>query len=219
MPDHSQRSDSRSSSTESGESGGHTVAAVESNQANLEQVQGLTGRTFNRILGAADGDKSTGDQSFGHAELSNYMEKQLEFAKGEWFSGTKVSGAADGVLEQLDKNGDGRVGWEEFQAFRSNMLQVLAPGVSEGACAAEIEASASEAFIALQAKGADFEGIESSNLANIKPETDHRELMAQLGALLLLDAVDLNEQSVKPKDRTLDQTEWMSAANDFGGIE
>ena len=90
MPDHSHRSGSSSSNTGSGQSGEHTVAAVESNQANLEQVQGLTGRTFNRILGAADGDKSTANQSFGHAELSNYMEKQLEFAKGEWFSGTKI---------------------------------------------------------------------------------------------------------------------------------
>jgi hypothetical protein len=189
------------------------------NQAVLARVEGLTGRTFNRILGAPDGDTSTHDQSFGKDELAQYLEHQLEFAKGEWFSGTKINGAADGIIAELDKDGDGRVGWEEFQEFRGSMLRSLAPGLSEGASAAEIQARASETFAGLEAQESDFSGLVAHTQDQVAPDMDHRGLIAQLGALLLLDAADLDQQSSSPRDRSLSETEWLTAASEFSSSE
>lgn len=189
------------------------------NQAVLARVEGLTGRTFNRILGAPDGDTSTHDQSFGRDELAQYLTHQLEFAKGEWFSGTKISGAADGIIAELDHDGDGRVCWTEFQSFRSRMLQSLAPGISEGASAAEIQARASEGFAGLAAQEPDLAVLEAHTETQLAPDTDHRDLVAQLGALLLLDAADLDQQALSPRDRSLSETEWLNAAAEFSTPE
>jgi len=188
------------------------------NQAIQDQVAGLTGRTFNRILGAADGDTTTAGQTFGKDELKRYIEEQLEFAKGEWFSGSKVSGAADGILAELDHDGDGRVSWEEFQTFRGRMLATIAPGLSEGASAADIQRRAMDVFASLQSDEMDFQRVEEHTRDQLPEDKDHRDLIAQLGALLLLDAADLDEQSVSTRDRALSEAEWLNAAEEFSSI-
>jgi hypothetical protein len=186
------------------------------NQALQDQVTGLTGRTFNRIIGAADGDKTTAHQDFGKDELAAYIKHQLEFAKGEWFSSAKISGAADGVLEELDQNGNGRVSWEEFQTFRSQMIAAVAPGLPEGASAAEIQTRAAEVFHQLGETDLDYDALEAHTRSQLDPDNEHRDLIAQLGALLLLDAADLDEQSTKPKERKLTEAEWMGLASESG---
>ena len=183
------------------------------NEMVKDQVQGLTGRAFNRILGAGDSDTSTIDQSFGKSELERYLKEQLQFAKGEMFSGAKVSGAAKNILEELDQNGDGRVDWSEFQVFRSQMLDVLAPGVSEDASSTEISADAAETFSTVG--NTNYSGIKAHAKSQIEPDTSHRTLIAQLGALLLLDSVDIDEQDMAPRDRSISETEWMGATREF----
>ncbi len=185
------------------------------NQAIQNQVAGLTGRTFNRIIGAADGDTATADQTFGKDELKRYIEEQLEFAKGEWFSGSKISGAADGILAELDHDGDGRVSWDEFQTLRSRMIATIAPGLPEDASSAEIQRRAMEVFSSLQSDEVDFQVAEDYTREQLPEDKEHRDLIAQLGALLLLDAADLDEQSMATRDRTLNKTEWLNAADEF----
>jgi hypothetical protein len=188
------------------------------NQCIASRVEGITGRTFNRILGEGDSATDTENSSFGTSEVRRYLDEQLQFANDEWFRGTKLDGAAQALVEELDHNGDGRVDWAEFQTYRQQMLASLAPGVSEGASAAEINVEAQAAFGALSTDGeVSYDVLHAESKQRIDPEKDHVDLIAQLAALLVLDAADLNEKDVSPKERSLNQLEWMGAATDLSG--
>jgi hypothetical protein len=61
----------------------------------------------------------------------------------------------------------------------------------------------------------DYAVLEDHTRSQIKPDKDHRDLIAQLGALLLLDAADLDEQALTPRGRTLDEAEWMNLTDEL----
>ena len=185
------------------------------NQEMLDRVSGLTGQTFNRIVGAEDGDTTTADRDFGTEDLRAYFGGHLQLAKDEFWTDKKVNGSADGVLAKHDQDDDSRVTWEEFQTFRGQMLASIAPGVSKGADASEVEGCAAEVFSKLQADGAGYKALEEHTRGLLHPDTDHKDLIAQLGALLLLDVGDRDEQSANPRDRTLTEEEWMNMAADL----
>jgi len=186
------------------------------NQFLSNQIEGITGRTFNRILGESDTNPDTGHRSFDADDLETYLKERLDFASGEMFSSAKRSGAAKALVEELDADGNGKVDWAEFQAYRQQMLAVLAPDISEGASSGEISTLAAETFDGLQTDGdISYDKAKATAKERIPEDTKHRDLAAQLAALLLLDAADVNEQDVSPRDRTLSVEEWTEAANDL----
>ena len=107
---------------------------------------GPIGRTFNRILGQSDNATETADMSFDREMVQKYLDEKLSFAEGEWFRGKKLSGAAEGLIEKLDTTGDGTVSWEEFQAFRTEILGAMAPGLAESPTVEQVGAAAQGTF-------------------------------------------------------------------------
>ena len=96
------------------------------------------------------------------------------------------------------------------------MIAAVAPGLPEGASAAEIQTRAAEVFHQLGETDLDYDALEAHTRSQLDPDKEHRDLIAQLGALLLLDAADLDEQSTKPKERKLTEAEWMGLASESG---
>ena len=108
-------------------------------------MEGPMGRLFSRIGGQGAG----ADMSLSRDHLHDYLDKGLQFADGEWFRGTKLNGATDSLLGQLDSDKSKGVDWTEFGAFRDQVLGALAPGLEEGATAEDVQAAAAGQFAAL----------------------------------------------------------------------
>ena len=58
-----------------------------------------------------------------------------------------------------------------------------------------------------------FEGIKKE----LPKDTDHADLIAQLGARIALDAVDTDQRKTDIKKRTLSKNEWTTAASQMAG--
>lgn len=180
--------------------------------------QGPLGRVFNRIVGASDTATDTGDMAFNQKQLQNYVDKHLQFAEGEWFRGKKLSGASEGLIEKLDKTGDGMVTWTEFQAFRTEILSTMAPGLAEEATPELVEEAAGDTFEEVDQDADGQVGLEEAkDNANeaLPAETEHKDLIAQLGARLVLDAVDTDNRDQKVANRRVSRSEWVTAAQEL----
>lgn len=182
-------------------------------------VVGPIGRVFNRILGLADNARGTAGKSFNRAQLKGYLDNNLKLADGEWFRGKKLDGVADKLMATLDTNTDGLVGWVEFQAFQAQVLQSIAPGVGPDSTTEQVDAASGGQFDAMDKDRKDgklgygeiFEGTKGA----LPKDTDHADLVAQLGARIALDAVDTDQRGEKVKDRSLSRTEWTTAAREL----
>jgi hypothetical protein len=160
--------------------------------------------------------------AFDRKMVENYLDKNLNFAEGEWFRGKKLSGAAEGLIEKLDTTGDGSVSWDEFQAFRTEILGAMAPGLGENPSSAQVSEAATGTFGSVDGDGSGAVGMgeAQSNAKSALPEgTEHEDLIAQLGARLMLDAVDTDQRDEAVSDRSISQTEWTSAAQQMAGTE
>lgn len=179
-------------------------------------VSGPMGRVFNRILGQADAATNTSGMKFDKAQLQGYLDRRLQLAEGEFFRGKKLEGVADALMAQLDTDKDGRVGWAEFQVFEQQTLETMAPGLPAGASSDQVRASASGRFDALDGGQKDgklsFGELQSGTKSALPEGTDHKDLVAQLGARIALDAVDTDQKNSAVKDRSLGRGEWTDAA-------
>jgi len=181
------------------------------------KVHGALGRAFNRIAGVSEGNTDATDLAFSRDHLKAYLKDQLSFAKGEMFRGTKISGVADKIMESLDADKDGMVTWMEFQVMVDEMRQHLIGDVGSGASSAEIQEKAQGLFNEISAgdKAIGFDTLKAETLEKLPSDQDHKSLVAQLAALMVLDIVDLDEQDTAVRDRSIGESEWMSAVNDF----
>ena len=80
-----------------------------------------------------------------------------------------------------------------------------------------MEAKASEIFAQLSGgQGAvGYDTIKDETVKNLPEEQEHKGLVAQLAALMVLDVVDLDERDAAVRDRTISQSEWLGAVHDF----
>ncbi|MCP4806159.1 MAG: hypothetical protein GY913_05175 [Proteobacteria bacterium] len=181
-------------------------------------VRGPLGRTFNRILKKADNASDSASMAFDRNQLKDYLDKNLQLAEGEWFRGKKLDGVADALMGKLDKAGDGKVSWDEFQSFRSDVLATL--GAAAGANDQEVQAAAGSRFNSMD-KNRDGElgmgEIQSKTRQELPRDTDHKDLIAQLGARISLDAVDQDDRQKDVANRRLSRTEWVQAAKELAG--
>jgi len=183
----------------------------------MMKVEGALGRVFNRISGAAESNTDAASLAFSEEQLKTYLNDQLGLAQGEWFRSAKVSGAAEKIMETLDADKDGKVTWAEFQAMVGEMRQHFVGDLSPSAGAAELEAKATEIFTKLSGgQGTVGYGtIKDETIKNLPEDQDHVDLIGQLAALMILDIVDLDEREKEVRDRTVSQSEWLGAVNDF----
>ena len=183
------------------------------------RVSGALGRVFNRIVGMAESNTSPEGLSVTRDDLKRYLEEQLTFAEGEWFRGTKIDGVADKIMAFLDGNNNGEVTWEEFQVMIDEMRGHLIGNISAGASSGEIRAQAIEVYSNITggsgAGAVGFNEIKAGVNQKLPESTEHKDLVAQLGALMVLDIVDIDESSTRVRDRSISEHEWMSAADDF----
>lgn len=186
------------------------------------KVQGPMGRTFNRVLGKHDYAEDTADMAFSHEQLKEFLDEQLQLAEGEFFRGMKLDGVADALMERLDLDANGAVTWEEFQEFRQSIIDTIAPGLEESATEAQVEASANSSFDQVDANrnGSLAMGeLQNSTGKALPAGTDHKDLVAQLGARMAIDAVDTDQRSSKVSKRTLTRSEWVKAAKQLTGYD
>jgi hypothetical protein len=183
------------------------------------RVSGALGRVFNRIAGIAESNTSPEGLFVTRADLKRYLEDQLTFAEGEWFRGTKIDGVADKIMTFLDSDNSGEVSWAEFQLMIDEMRGHLIGNISAGASSSEIRAQAIEVYSNITGgSGADsvgFSEVKAGVDEKLSESTEHKDLVAQLGALMVLDIVDIDESSTQVRDRSISEHEWMSAAEDF----
>ena len=183
----------------------------------LLKVSGSLGRAFNRIAGVSESNTDPSGLAFTRDDLKRYLEDQLKFAEGEWFRGAKISGVADKVMETLDADTDGDVDWVEFQTMVEELKTHLVGELGPGAGTTEIQAKANELFS--QVGGGEdsigFERLQSETGKQLPEDTEHKDLVAQLAALLVIDIVDIDEANKEVRDRSISHAEWMGAVQDF----
>lgn len=220
MSDYSTRNSSTSTSEDTAAQ--HSEPEVLQDMGNgaaleMMKVQGALGRAFNRIAGVSESNTSAEGLAFTNSDLTRYLEDHLKFAEGEWFRGTKIAGVADKIMEQLDADKDGDVTWIEFQTMVDEMRGHLIGEVGANASQADLQAKASELFTEMSggAGPMGFETIEAQSADKLPADQEHKSLVAQLAALMVIDIVDLDEAEKEVRDRHIDQSEWMSAVNDF----
>lgn len=217
----SQTTETSSSSGTSDSMGLEDAATLEevSNEERqrLLKVSGNLGRAFNRIAGVSESNTDPAGVGFGSEDLKRYLEHELKFAEGEWFRSAKIGGVADKVMETLDANKDGNVDWVEFQTMveelKSHMIGELGPGAGTS----EIQAKANELFAEVSGGGdsVGFERLQSQTESKLPEDAEHKGLISQLAALLVIDLVDIDEANKEVRDRTVSHEEWMGAVNEF----
>ena len=185
----------------------------------LLKVQGSLGRAFNRIAGVSESNTDAVGLAFSRDDLKTYIKDQLKFADGEWFRGTKIDGATDEIMSRLDGDRDGLVDWFEFQAMVAELKMSLLDGIGPDSGNAEVQKEATDLFAELSGGtgSVGFEQMEWQTAQNLPPETEHRDLIAQLVALLIIDIVDVDEANKEVRDRTVSEGEWKGAVNSFTG--
>ena len=185
------------------------------NQAAAQQVselQGPMGRVYNRILGLPETSQDGLNSGFTVEQLRNYLEHTLELAKGEWFRGAKLSGVSEELMKTLDTDRNGLVSWAEFTVFQQQTLESIAPDLEEHG---SVEVAAEAQFGEVDAnndKKISYTEAREGLLRDLPQETDHKDLISQLGALIALDAIDRDQQDQEARDRMLSQDEWLAAA-------
>jgi len=186
-------------------------------QQKLMKVSGNLGRAFNRIAGVSEGNTDPSGLAFSRDDLKRYLEDSLKLAEGEWFRSAKISGVADEIMETLDAGKDGTVDWAEFQTMVDELTTHMVGELGPGAGSAEIQAKASELFAGISG-GQDsvgFEKLESETKSELPEDMEHKDLVAQLAALLVIDVVDIDEASKDVRDRSISRAEWMGAVTSF----
>ena len=220
MSDYLRRQCQETSSTTSGtgESSPEQIDQEMGNAAMCEElkVEGALGRAFNRIAGVSESNKDPTGLAFNNADLKNYLDAGLKFADGEWFRSQKLSGVADKIMEALDADKNGEVSWVEFQAMVDNLRGQLIDGLGANASTADVQNRANELYgeFANGGESVDFKTLESGAKAQLPEDTDHKGLVAQLAALMVIDIVDLDESEKAVRDRTITSGEWMTAVGD-----
>lgn len=185
-------------------------------QDRLKKVSGPIGRVWNNILGQP-ASANTADASVDQAMVRAYLDKRLGLAEGEMFRGMKLDGVAEKLVGTLDKDGDGKITWPEFQAFEGQILSVLAPGADKAGADVAGLASTQHGRIAGTDGRADLGELQGSAKAALPRGTEHADLVAQLGARVAIDAVDRDESNKPVSQRTLSREEWTSAATEAAG--
>jgi hypothetical protein len=226
MPIQDQQSPLRQQGSPTPQVGGSPSPVVDQLRGNAAAqaeltVSGPMGRVFNRILGQPDGSTASAGMSFDRAQLRAYLERRLQLAEGEFFRGTKLDGVADALMASLDADKNGRVGWSEFMVFEQQTLATMAPGLQAGASGEQVRAAAGGRFDQLDAEQKDgklgFGELQSGTKDALPAGTEHKDLVAQLGARIALDAVDRDQQQSAVKDRSLSRGEWTDAAVAMAG--
>jgi hypothetical protein len=176
------------------------------------QIQGPIGRVYNRILGLPETSQDGIRSGFTADQLRNYLEHTLQLAKGEWFRGAKLSGVSEELMKTLDTDRNGLVSWAEFTVFQQQTLETIAPHLEQ---TGSVEAAAKERFGEVDANNdqkISYTEARDGILRDLPQETEHKDLIAQLGALIAMDAIDQDQQDREARERSLTQNEWLSAA-------
>ena len=221
MSDYSRRNTREGGGSLSNDSSASSAEFVqpEGNAAaqDMVKVDGVLGRMFNRIAGVSEGNTDPGKLAFTRDDLKGYLKDQLAFADGQFFRSAKISGVADKIMETLDADKDGAVTWVEFQVMVDEMRQHLVGEVGSNASTAEINEKAQSLYneISGGTGSVGYETIESQTLSKLPEDQDHKALVAELAALMVLDIVDIDERDKAVSERTISQPEWMGAVNDF----
>ena len=86
-----------------------------------------------------------------------------------------------------------------------------------GAGTSEIQAKANELFAEVSGGGdsVGFERLQSQTESKLPEDAEHKGLISQLAALLVIDLVDIDEANKEVRDRTVSHEEWMGAVNEF----
>ena len=81
--------------------------------------------------------------------------------------------------------------WVEFQVMVDEMRQHLIGEVGSNASSAEISAKAQELYSKISGgkDGIGFETLQDATLQQLPPDQEHKALVAQLAALMVLDIV------------------------------
>ena len=220
MSDYLHRQCKETSTTASG-SGDSTPEQIDQEMGNAAmcedlKVEGALGRAFNRIAGVSESNQDSAGLGFTNADLQKYLDSELKLAEGEWFRSAKVSGVADKIMEVLDSDKDGEVSWLEFQAMVDNLRGQLVEGIGANASSADVQNRANELYgeFANGGDAVDFKTLEAGVETQLPADLDHKGLVAQLAALMVIDIVDLDESDKAVRDRTITSGEWMGAVND-----
>ena len=218
MSDYLRRQCQETSSTTSGtgESSPEQIDQEMGNAAMCEElkVEGALGRAFNRIAGVSESNKDPTGLAFNNADLKNYLGGAQ--VRGRRVVRVKLSGVADKIMEALDADKNGEVSWVEFQAMVDNLRGQLIDGLGANASTADVQNRANELYgeFANGGDSVDFKSLESGAKAQLPEDMDHKGLVAQLAALMVIDIVDLDESEKAVRDRTITSGEWMTAVGD-----
>jgi hypothetical protein len=195
---------------------------VQSNSEAVEAmenpVSGILGRLFNRILGQKEESTETAEMGFNKDQLQTYISDQIDFAEGEWFRGKKVSGVAEKLMEELDRNKDGLVDWNEFQRSVLRLRSVL--GIEDDTATMEdVAESSGTAFekVSPESTSIGLSGLQNQIAQSLPKETKHLDLIAQFAARLAIDLADSDQRDLPLADRSIDRNEWVNAAQDLAG--
>ena len=172
-------------------------------------VHGPLGRMWNHILGKPEGTQTT-TATVTRSEVRAYLDR-IGLADGEFFRGKKLDGVADSLLQKYDLDHDARLTWTEFLGFGKELAGMLV-----GPAGPEAEQKTTDTSKDGQAS---MEEIRTRTAARLPAKTQHKDLVAQLGARALLDAADTNEQEKPVAQRTLSTGEWTTAAKELGGAK
>jgi hypothetical protein len=221
MPEHStrNRSTAQTSSTDTGLTPGDEFDQELGNadRQELLKVTGSLGRAFNRIAGVSESNTDPTGLAFKESDLKTYLEEQLKFAQGEFFRSAKIGGVADKIMETLDADRDGRVDWIEFQTMVEEMKTYMIGELGPGAGSSEIQTKANELFAEVSGgeESVSFDRLQAATEEQLPEDTDHKSLVSQLAALMVIDIVDIDEAEKEVRDRTVSHSEWMGAVSDF----
>jgi hypothetical protein len=178
-------------------------------QQDAGQKPGPIGRLFDRITGESDEGASM-------STLRKYLDTELDLCEGEFFRGWKLDGSSESLMEMLDANEDKEVTADEFSAFRGPVLGAIAPGLSEDATDDEVLQAALASFGAIDGPDGDgsltLQEIQSATKAMLPKDTEHPDVVSQLGARVAIDVIDTDQPDEKVAERELSQEEWTQAA-------
>lgn len=164
-------------------------------------------RMWSHISGKAEGADPTGT-TVSRGQLRSYLDR-IGLAEGEMFRGTKLDGVTDKLVETYDTDKDGKLSWAEFQGFGAQITNILSSGKGSLAEFGVADSSGDGQ--------ASLKEIQSRTAARLPKDTDHKDLIAQLGARATIDAADTNQQDQPVSKRTLSADEWTAAAKGLGG--